>query len=81
MGSTIHVIDIDEGKLLELSKSQVRRLPLDMTSLPCQAVRCDIGLVSKLVNLFVGLKFLKLKLHLFVNVCRIVLSCSTGHPS
>lgn len=40
----ISVIDIDEGKTLELPTSQVRALPVDAMSLPCQSIRCDINL-------------------------------------
>lgn len=37
-------IDLDEGVKLNLPLSQVRVLPPEMKSLPCQAVRVDIGL-------------------------------------
>lgn len=39
-------IDVDEGIKLNLPLNQVRALPQEMKSLPCQAVRVDIGLVS-----------------------------------
>ena len=46
MENHVCAIDLDEGVKLNLPLSQVRVLPPEMKSLPCQAVRVDIGLVS-----------------------------------
>lgn len=47
-GNSKHIcaIDVDEGIKLNLPLNQVRLLPPEMKTLPCQAIRIDIGLVS-----------------------------------
>lgn len=40
----VSVIDVDEGKIVQLPLNQLRFLPKEMMALACQAVRCDIGM-------------------------------------